>query len=167
MTVGDGANLKRIIAEKKTNVRQLAFATGICPTTLYSIISKDSNIRLDFAVLIAEELGIRVEEICNYNGYPIPDSLDERTIGPDAFRQIVVRYYNYIIGPVIELYGPDKMWIIDELLRSFYQLDDIARKDTIKLIKCMHEYHTDQGRKAELAEFRKRKYRWKEVKGGL
>lgn len=165
--MGDGANLKRIIDEKKTNVSRLAYATGIPPTTLYSIISKDGNLRLDFAILIAEELEIDVEEICNYNGYHIPDSLDEKTVGPEAFRQIVVRYYNIIIGPVIELYGPDKMWIIDELLRSFYQLDDIARKDTIKLIKCMHEYHTDQGRKAELDEFKKRKYRWKEVKGGL
>lgn len=165
--MGDGANLKRIIDEKKTNVRQLAFATGIPPTTLYSIISKDGNLRLDFAVLIAEELGIWVEEICNYNGYPIPESLDERCVGPEAYRQLMLRYYNNIVGPMIELYGLDRMREIDSLLRCFYQLDDIARKDTIKLIRSMHEYHTDPERKAELAEFKKRKYRWKEVKGGL
>lgn len=54
-----------------------------------------------------------------------------------------------------------------ELLRYFYQLDDIARKDTIKLVRGMLEYHTDPERKMELMAFKKRSYRWKEVKGGL
>lgn len=165
--MGDGKNLKRIIAEKGTNIRQLAFATGICPTTLYSIVSKDGEIRLDFAVLIAEELGIRVEEICHYHGYPIPESFNRNNIGPEAYRQMVLRYYNNIIGPMIELYGLDRMWEIDELLRYFYQLDDIARKDTIKMVKGMLEYHTDPERKMELEAFKKRSFRWKEIKGGL
>ena len=165
--MGDGKNLKRIIAEKGTNIRQLAFATGICPTTLYSIVSKDSEIRLDFAVLIAEELGIKVEEICHYHGYPIPENFKRNNIGLEAYRQMVLRYYGNIIGPMIELYGLDRMWEVDELLRYFYQLDDIARKDTIKMVRGMLEYHTDPERKMELMAFKKRSYRWKEIKGGL
>ena len=44
--MGDGRKLKEILDIKGTNVRQIAKATGISATTLYSIIQKDSNIRL-------------------------------------------------------------------------------------------------------------------------
>lgn len=53
-------------------------ATGICPTTLYSIIQKDSRIRLDMAVLLADELDIQVEKICYNDGRPIPNELKRR-----------------------------------------------------------------------------------------
>ena len=46
--MGDGKKLKQYIDEKGTNVRKIAKATGISPTTLYTIIQKDSNIRFDF-----------------------------------------------------------------------------------------------------------------------
>ena len=36
--MGDGKKLKEILDSKKTNVRQIAKATGISATTLYSII---------------------------------------------------------------------------------------------------------------------------------
>ena len=45
-SMGDGKNLKKYLDEKGTNVRKIAKATGISATTLYSIIQKDSNIRI-------------------------------------------------------------------------------------------------------------------------
>ena len=63
--MGDGKNLKKYIDEKGTNVRKIAKATGISATTLYSIIQKDSNIRFDFALRLANELQIDVNEICS------------------------------------------------------------------------------------------------------
>ena len=62
--MGDGKNLKKYLDEKGTNVRKIAKATGISATTLYSIIQKDSNIRFDFALRLANELQIDVNEIC-------------------------------------------------------------------------------------------------------
>ena len=56
--MGDGKNLKKYLDEKGTNVRKIAKATGISATTLYSIIQKDSNIRFDFALRLANELQI-------------------------------------------------------------------------------------------------------------
>ena len=53
--MGDGKKLKEILDSKGTNVRQIAKATGISATTLYSIIQKDSNIRFDFALRLANE----------------------------------------------------------------------------------------------------------------
>ena len=64
-SMGDGKNLKKYLDEKGTNVRKIAKATGISATTLYSIIQKDSNIRFDFALRLANELQIDVNEICS------------------------------------------------------------------------------------------------------
>ena len=63
--MGDGLKLKEIIDKKGTNVRKVAMATGISASTLYTIIQKDSNIRFDFALRLADELDIDVNEICS------------------------------------------------------------------------------------------------------
>ena len=70
--MGDGKNLKKYLDEKGTNVRKIAKATGISATTLYSIIQKDSNIRFDFALRLANELQIDVNEICSASP-PLPN----------------------------------------------------------------------------------------------
>lgn len=49
--MGDGKKLKEILDSKGTNVRQIAKATGISATTLYSIIQRilisDLTLHLD------------------------------------------------------------------------------------------------------------------------
>ena len=61
--MGDGKKLKEYLDEKGTNVRRIAKETGISATTLYTIIQKDSNIRFDFALRLANALDIDVNEI--------------------------------------------------------------------------------------------------------
>ena len=78
--MGDGKNLKKYLDEKGTNVRKIAKATGISATTLYSIIQKDSNIRFDFALRLANELQIDVNEICSAS--PFSDTIKEEAIYP-------------------------------------------------------------------------------------
>ena len=60
--MGDGKKLKEYLDEKGTNVRRIAKETGISATTLYTIIQKDSNIRFDFALRLANALDIDVNE---------------------------------------------------------------------------------------------------------
>lgn len=60
--IGDGKKLKEILDSKCTNVRQVAKATRISATTLYSIIQKNSNIRFDFALRLANELEINMND---------------------------------------------------------------------------------------------------------
>ena len=62
--MGDGKKLKEHIDNKGTNVRKIAKETGISATTLYTIIQKDTNIRFDFALRLANALDIDVNEIC-------------------------------------------------------------------------------------------------------
>ena len=77
-SMGDGKNLKKYLDEKGTNVRKIAKATGISATTLYSIIQKDSNIRFDFALRLANELQIDVNEICSAS--PLSGTIKEEEI---------------------------------------------------------------------------------------
>jgi len=60
--VGDGKKLKEILDSKGTNIRQIAKATRISTTTLYSIIQKNSNIRFNFALRLANELEINMND---------------------------------------------------------------------------------------------------------
>ena len=78
--MGDGKKLKEILDSKGTNVRQIAKTTGISATTLYSIIQKDSNIRFDFALRLANELEIDVNEICSAS--PFFGAITEEEIYP-------------------------------------------------------------------------------------
>lgn len=162
--MGDGANLKRILKDKNTNVRRIAMATGICPTTLYSIIQKDGRIRLDMAVLLADELDIQVEEICYNDGKTIPDALRREDFCQEAWTRLFLKYYTDSIAPMLELFGYDNLNKVDYLLWMFYQLDDISRKEILKYLHILLENRTDPDRKKELEEFQKRGCKWKEIK---
>lgn len=63
--MGDGKKLKKFIDNKGTNVRKIAKETGISATTLYTIIQKNTNIRFDFALRLANALDIDVNKICS------------------------------------------------------------------------------------------------------
>ena len=78
--MGDGKKLKEILDSKGTNVRQIAKTTGISATTLYSIIQKDSNVRFDSALRLANELEIDMNEICSAS--PFFGAITEEEIYP-------------------------------------------------------------------------------------
>ena len=63
--MGYGQKLKKILDEKDMSVRQLAKICNIAPTTLYSIVQRDTDIRYDFALRIANALDIPVASICS------------------------------------------------------------------------------------------------------
>ena len=132
-------------------------ATGISPTTLYSIINKDSDIRLDMALLLADELKADVGEICDekdliegayLNGKDIPESINS---------EVVRRYLKNRIEPLVSLYGEEKLHQMDVVLRGFYQLDDVARDDVLKIVKILTERHLEEKRVEEIKDLGKRK----------
>ena len=61
--MGDGQRLKAILREKGTNVRQVAKKAEVSPTTLYTIIQKDTDIKLDLGLRLATVLGVSVSDI--------------------------------------------------------------------------------------------------------
>ena len=147
--MGDGKKLKEILDSKGTNVRQIAKATGISATTLYSIIQKDSNIRFDFALRLANELEIDVNEICSAS--PFSGAITEEEIYPTLPNGLngaldgnrVKTYLKNSMYPLMYLFGKNNMPDVDNLLTSFYQLDDEARKEVVETIQFKLQYHRD------------------------
>jgi len=149
--MGDGLKLKKYLDEKGTNVRQIAKQTGISPTTLYSIIQKDSNLRFDWALRIANILEIEVDEICEANPFSGRISVDEiyPTLGEFNGRLDASRVRGYLkssILPLMHMYGPNGMPDVDNLLTSFYQLNDEARNEIVEMIKVKLKYQRDPER---------------------
>ena len=124
--MGDGKKLKEYLDEKGTNVRRIAKETGISATTLYTIIQKDSNIRFDFALRLANALDIDVNEICSAS--PFSGAITEEEIYPtlpdglngalDASR--VKTYLKNSLYPLMYLFGKNSMPDVDNLLTSFH-----------------------------------------------
>ena len=122
--MGDGKKLKEHIDNKGTNVRKIAKETGISATTLYTIIQKDTNIRFDFALRLANALDIDVNEICSAS--PFSGAITEEEIYPtlpdglngalDSSR--IKTYLKYSLYPLMHLFGKTvcQMWIICLLL---------------------------------------------------
>lgn len=81
--MGDGKKLKEHINNKGTNVRKIAKETGISAATLYTIIQKDSIIRFDFALRLANALDIDVNEICSAS--PFSGAITEEEIYPSRW----------------------------------------------------------------------------------
>ena len=123
--MGDGKNLKKYLDEKGTNVRKIAKATGISATTLYSIIQKDSNIRFDFALRLANELQIDVKTYLKNSMYPL-----------------------------MYLFGKNSMPDVDNLLTSFYQLDDESRQEVVETIRLKLQYHRDPERAEQIKQIK-------------
>ena len=78
--MGDGKRLKEILDKQGLSVRKLAKETSISPTTLYSIIQKDTGIRYDFALRISNVLNIDVDDICSDAGLKKEDWDNENKI---------------------------------------------------------------------------------------
>ena len=67
--MGYGKNLKHALDDKGMTVRDLWRQTDISPTTIYSIIQRDSSVRYDFALRIANVLDIDIKLICKDNPF--------------------------------------------------------------------------------------------------
>ena len=157
--MGDGKKLKEILDAKGTNIRQIAKASGINASTLYSIVQKDTNIRFDYALRLANELDVDVNELCSAS--PFSGDISEEEIYPtvkdskgllDASR--VKTYLKYSLMPLMELYGKNAMPDVDNLLTSFYQLDDEARSEIIATIKMKLQYHKDEKRAHDIKDIK-------------
>lgn len=64
--MGIGLKLESLMREKGTNANELAQKLGIAPTTIYSMIKRDSK-KVDIEVLmkISRELGVEPEYFCD------------------------------------------------------------------------------------------------------
>ena len=59
-------------------------------------------------------------------------------------------YLQNALLPLMNLYGKKSLPDVDNLLTSFYQLDDEARAEVIESIKFKLKYHKDPQRAEEI-----------------
>lgn len=128
--------------------------------SFYSIIQKDSNIRFDFALRLANELEIDVNEICSAS--PFSGAITEEEIYPTLPNGLngaldgnrVKTYLKNSMYPLMYLFGKNSMPDVDNLLTSFYQLDDEARKEVVETIQFKLQYHRDPERAEQIKQIK-------------
>jgi len=77
--MGIGLKLDSLMKQRGTNANELAQKLGIAPTTIYSMIKRDSK-KADIEVLIrlSRELGVEPEYFCD-NSIPLKEPTYEDT----------------------------------------------------------------------------------------
>lgn len=160
--MGDGKRLKEILDQKGINIRTLGKLTGIPASTIYTLVQRDSNLRFDYALRIANELEIDPTEICSAS--PFSGELKEDdvylTIKDSKGVLDKSRVKTYLKGsllPLMELYGKVGILDVDQLLTDFYQLDDESRKEIIDIIKLKLKNHRDPERAKEIKQIKWKK----------
>lgn len=151
--MGYGQKLKGILDERNMSVRQLAKTCSIAPTTLYSIVQRDADIRYDFALRIANALDIPIASICG----DIPYDKDSTLPGlPTMFgdERNKKAYFSNRTLEIAKLFNYEEFPMLDKLIAEFYILDDESRKEIFKIIEMKHEAHDDAERVEKLKKLR-------------
>lgn len=149
--MGYGQKLKRILDERNMSVRQLAKECNIAPTTLYSIVQRDTDIRYDFALRIANALDIPVASICSELPYDAESTLPNlpTMFGEEHNKKA---YFSNRTLQIAKLFNYEEFPMLDKLIAEFYVLDDESRREIFKIIEMKHEAHDDEERVKKLKE---------------
>lgn len=151
--MGYGQKLKNILDERNMSVRQLAKTCNIAPTTLYSIVQRDTDIRYDFALRIANALDIPVASICSELPYSAESTLPNlpTMFGEEHNKKA---YFSNRTLQIAKLFNYEEFPMLDKLIAEFYVLDDESRKEIFKIIEMKHETHDDPERVENLKKIK-------------
>lgn len=74
--MGIGARLVELMEKKKINTNELANKIGVAPTTLYSMIKRDSSrVDIDLIIKIAHALNMTADELLSGEAPDKPNTL--------------------------------------------------------------------------------------------
>lgn len=154
--MGYGKKLKGILDEKNMSVRQLAKECNIAPTTLYSIVQRDADIRYDFALRIANTLDIPVGSICGdlpYNPETTLPNLPDKFAGlnSDFYKKA---YFSNRTLEIAKLFNYEEFPTLDRLIAEFYVLNDDARDEILSLMEIKHAKCDDPERVENLKKIK-------------
>lgn len=144
--MGYGQTLKKILKEKNMTVTELARLCGLKASTLYTCINRDTSIRYDMALPIANTLDIDVNLICKDNPYrgeeDFPPLLWEA--GGLFTNMNKKKYFENQIYPVLELYDYNEYPQIYRLLVNFFVLNNTGREQIFDMLEGVKIRHTDR-----------------------
>lgn len=143
--MGYGKNLKKMLDEKGMTVKELAKKAGIAPTTLYSIIQRDTAIRFDTALKISHILNIPINSICKDNPYDTGETLP--TLPSDNERLMInlqkKAYFSDRTLKLVEIFDYTELPHVDQLIADFFVLDDDTRSELFEYLNILKKNHTD------------------------
>ena len=151
--MGYGQNLKKILDEKGITVKELAIRAKIAPTTLYSIIQRDTAIRFDTALKISNILDIPVSSICKDNPYDDMETLPKLPSDKNKAKALMDKkaYFSDRTLKLVKKFDYAELPNVDQLIADFYVLDDATRKELFDYIKLIKKNHSDPKRRKELS----------------
>ena len=95
--MGIGARLSEVMEEKGTNANELAVKIGVPPTTLYSMIKRDSSrVDIDLVIKIAHALGMTADEFLSGEVAEHPNTLAAHFEGEDFSEEELEDIKNYV-----------------------------------------------------------------------
>ena len=150
--MGYGQNLKNILDEKGMTVKEVAIKAGVAPTTLYSIIQRDTAVRFDTALKISHILNIPINSICKDNPYKPGETLPQL---PSDKEKLMINlqkkaYFSDRTLKLVEIFDYTELPHVDQLIADFFVLNDTARSDLFDYIEIMKRSHTDPERQKTL-----------------
>ena len=150
--MGYGQNLKKILDEKGMTVKELAIRAKIAPTTLYSIIQRDTAIRFDTALRISNILDIPIGFICKDNPYDDIETLPKLPADKNKAKALMDKkaYFSDRTLKLIKKFDYTELPNVDQLIADFYVLDDATRKELFEYLKLLKKNHSDKVRKKDL-----------------
>lgn len=160
--MGYGQNLKKHLDEKGIKVSQLASITGINASTLYAIIQRDSPVRYDFALRIANVIEIPISDICKEN--PFQD--DEIPYPPEKFENEPAfitalladsragTTAKYHLKQVLKILGVEESAKVEQLITSYARLNDDGRKALFDFVNTLEKNLSDPKRVKKVAEIK-------------
>ena len=148
LIMGYGQNLKNILDEKGMTVKELAKKVGIAPTTLYSIIQRDTAVRFDTALKISHILNIPINSICKDNPYEPGETLPQL---PSDNEKLMINlqkkaYFSDRTIRIVENFDYTELSIVDQLIADFFVLDDTTRSEVFQYLNILKNNHTDPKR---------------------
>ena len=82
--MGIGVRLEAIMKAKDINANELAKKIGVTPSTIYSMIKRDSSrVDIDLIIKIAHALGMTADELLSGENNEKPDTLAAHFEGED------------------------------------------------------------------------------------
>jgi transcriptional regulator with XRE-family HTH domain len=155
--MGYGNNLATAIKEKGWSVAETSRRSGVSANTLRTIIRRDSSVRYDHALRLANTLGIDIQLICKENPYDTGD------VEPGLLKDYhglftEINRNSYIkrrMSVLLELFNYTEFPIVDELLGRFAVLDDEGRKNALDYLNFLKAAHTDKERETALQAIKK------------
>ena len=147
--MGYGKNLKDILDDKGMTVKELAKKAGIAPTTLYSIIQRDTAVRFDTALKISNILDIPINSICKDNPYAPGKTLPELPSDKEIMMTSIYKkaYVSEKTFDLLKNFDYTELNIVDKLIADFFVLDDVARGELFEYLQIMKRNHSDPERK--------------------